>query len=108
MCGGKVNSYTESLALLAHAVADYDRTHAQLAAMNFQPLVIEEVRSENGTILRRRVRENPLHRRCERLTCLVVKLLAEFGMTPTSAPRVHAEPPNPTGSFEGFLSGRPH
>lgn len=101
-------AHGESLALLALARADYGRIREQLQVMRFQQLIVEEIRDKAGNVLRRRYRENPLIRRSERLALLVSRLLGEFGLTPVTAPKVHAFPTGPEDDFEMFLvNGRP-
>lgn len=85
-------AHGDALALLAQALADYHRVRGQLAAMKHQQLVIDEIRDKDGKLLRRRVRENPLIRRSERLAALCSRLLGEFGLTPVTQTRVHADP----------------
>jgi P27 family predicted phage terminase small subunit len=97
----------EALALLAEALADYDRCRAQLAQMNYQQLVVDEMRDKAGTVIRRRVRENPLLRRTERIALLVNRLLGEFGLTPATAARIDARlVPERRDPFEAFLGSR--
>jgi phage terminase small subunit len=85
-------SHGKALGALAQALADYDRVREQLRQMNFQQLVVEEIRDKNGTLLRRRIRENPLLRRSERLAMLAARLLGEFGLTPVTQTKVQAAP----------------
>jgi phage terminase small subunit len=99
------------LATLAHSLADYQRVRVQLQTMGHQPLVVDETRdSKTGQIVvKRRIRENPLIRRSERLALLVTRLLGEFGLSPATQPRVQAASPPTPDPFEIFLAGkRPH
>lgn len=96
-------AHADALAMLAHVAADLERMRTQLTAMNHQALVVDELRDPtSGVVVRRRIKENPLHRRAEKLAHLLVKGLELFGLTPTSAPRVAASPTAPD-AFEDFL-----
>jgi phage terminase small subunit len=99
-------AHGEALTLLAEAWADYARLRDQLRVMSFQPLIVEELYDPTGTkLVRRRVRENPLTRRSERLALLCSRLLGEFGMTPVTAARIAAKRPAVPDAFEAFLGG---
>jgi phage terminase small subunit len=95
----------EALGLLAEALADYERVREALSTMRHQQLVVDEVRNPQGVVIRRRIRENPLLRRTERIALLVNRLLGEFGLTPATAPRLEASPPV-RDPFEVFLGHR--
>ena len=86
-------AHGEALGLLAQALADYGRVRAQLHQVGYQQLVVDEVRDKAGNVIRRRVKENPLIRRRERLALLVSRPLGEFGLTPGAAVRIQAWPP---------------
>lgn len=96
--GVLTTAHGDALALLAQAKADYDRVRAQLVTMNHQQLVVDEIRNKDGQVIRRRVRENPLIRRSERLALLCARLLGEFGLTPITQSKVgnanHANAPS--------------
>lgn len=103
-------SHGDALGALAHALADYGRIREQLHQMNYQQLLVDESRDSTGKIvIRRRVRENPLLRRSERIALLVSRLLGEFGLTPVTQSRVDAYPNDREHDpFEAFLiQGRP-
>lgn len=97
----------EALGLLAQSLADYGRVRRQLQEMGFRQLVVDEMRDKTGNVIRRRVRENPLIRRSERLAMLVSRLLGEFGLTPVTQTKVHApKSGTETDPFEVFLGGK--
>lgn len=83
--------HREALAQLAHALAADGRVRAQLRAMNYQRLVVDEIRDKAGNV-RRRVRDNPLIRQSIMASELVRRLLGEFGLTPITQAKVHAQP----------------
>jgi phage terminase small subunit len=99
-------AHGEALGLLAQALADYGRVRAQLREMQFRNLVVDELLDKAGRVIRRRVRENPLIRRSERLATLCKNLLGEFGLTPITQAKIHAEPPTEADPFEVFLGGK--
>jgi phage terminase small subunit len=92
-------------ALLCHALADFDRDTADLQKMGYQRLIIDEQRTPEGQLIRRRVRENPLVRMRQRNALLASRFLTEFGMTPVSQSKVNAQPPSAPDAFEVFLGG---
>jgi phage terminase small subunit len=104
--GVLTTAHGEALAMLAEALADYDRIRGQLALMNYQQLVVDEVKNAEGVTIRRRVRENPLLRRSERIALLVNRLLGEFGLTPATSARIDARPRQQSDPFERFLGAR--
>lgn len=88
--GVLTTAHGESLATLCDAWADYVRCREQFAAMNYQQLVVDEsIDRRNGNKLRK-VKENPLIRRSEKLALLITRLLGEFGLTPITSPKVPA------------------
>jgi P27 family predicted phage terminase small subunit len=95
----------EQLALLCHYLADFDRDTEQLQKMGYQRLIIDEQRTPEGQLIRRRVRENPLVRMRQRNALLASRFLTEFGMTPVSQSKVNAQPPSAPDPFEVFLGG---
>jgi len=105
--GVLTKGHGEALAMLAEALADYGRARAQLKAMRFQQLIVEEKYDPTGAkLLYRRVKENPLIRRSERLAVLCSRLLGEFGLTPITQAKINsAKPPTETDPFEVFLGG---
>jgi phage terminase small subunit len=98
-------AHGEALGMLAQALADYARIRQQLHQMQYQQLVIDEVRDPKGQLLRRRVKENPLIRRSERIALLVNRLLGEFGLTPATQTRIEARQTALSDAFETFLGG---
>jgi hypothetical protein len=110
MAAGVLNvGHSEALAGLCITLADLTRVRDQLRAMNYQQLIVDEQRdSKTGTVVRRRIRENPLIRRSERLNQLATKQLGEFGLTPVTQSKVNAAPTGEPDAFESFLGqGRP-
>jgi phage terminase small subunit len=99
-------AHGEALALLAQSLADYGRVRAQLHEMGYRQLIVDEIRDKTGQVIRRRVRENPLIRRSERLALLVARLLGEFGLTPVTQTKVASHAPTESDPFEVFLGGK--
>jgi phage terminase small subunit len=99
-------AHGEALGLLAQALADYGRVRAQLHEMGYRQLIVDEMRDKEGKVTRRRVRENPLIRRSERLALLVSRLLGEFGLTPITQTKIAAIAPSEADPFEAFLGGK--
>jgi hypothetical protein len=92
-----------ALALLAQTLADHDRVRAQLHALHYPEVVVDETWDTHGTLLRRRTHEHPLIRRSERLTLLVTRLLGDFGLTPVTQTKVHAEADTPYTRAQRYL-----
>lgn len=98
-------AHGEALAVLAETWADYVRCREQFAAAGYTLLVVDERREADGTV-HRRVKDNPLIRRSERLALLLQRYLAEFGLTPVTGPRVKVTEPADVDPFEVFLGGK--
>jgi phage terminase small subunit len=94
-----------ALALLAHTLADQDRVRAELHAMNYQQLIIDRIPNPKTGRSRRKLRENPLIRRSERLALLVARLLGDFGLTPVTQTKVHAQIDTPQTRAQRYLGG---
>jgi len=84
-------AHGEALAVLCETWADYLRCRDQFEKMHRTMVVIEERKLPDGTI-QRRVRENPLVRRSERLAMLLQRYLGEFGLTPMTQSKVQGVP----------------
>ena len=91
-----------ALALLAQTLADHDRVRAALHTLDYKQLITEEVGDAKGRI-HRRLREHPLIPRSERVALLVNRLLGEFGLTPATQTRVHAEADTPVNRARRYL-----
>lgn len=73
----------EALATLACVSAEYERAREDYAETGYKSFVI--VKGADG---RERFVETPFQKRLEKLAALKVKLLGEFGLTPTMATKV--------------------
>jgi len=80
-------AHGESLTTLCDTWADYVRCREQFATMNYQQLVVDETIDARGG-KHRKIKENPLIRRSEKLILLITRLLGEFGLTPVTGPKV--------------------
>ena len=83
-------AHGEALAVLCETWADYLRCREQFEAMNRTMVVVETRKLPDGTT-QRRVRENPLIRRSERLAMLLQRYLGEFGQTPMTQSKVQGK-----------------
>lgn len=97
-------AHGEALAVLAEAWADYVRCREQFAQTGRQMLVVDEKRGADGT-MSRKVRDNPLIRRSERLAMLLQRYLSEFGLTPVSGPKVAAGSDSDNHEWDEFFDG---
>lgn len=95
-------AHGEALAVLAEAWADYVRCREQFAQTGRQMLVVDEKRALDGTVTRK-VKDNPLIRRSERLALLLQRYLSEFGLTPVSGPKVAAMGEGPGDEWAEFF-----
>ena len=74
----------EMLALLCMAWGDLERMREQYAAMNYQPLIVEDMPSNNG----QRIRPNPLVALIKETSFRVSRFLGEFGLTPMTRAKI--------------------
>ncbi len=95
----------EMLALLCMAWSDLERMREQYAAMNYQPLVVDEIRADNGET-RQRIKPNPLIALIRDASLRVSRFLGEFGLTPMTRAKVGASSSSePEDAFAKFLTG---
>lgn len=78
-------AHGEMLTILCATWADLERAREQFRAMHYQALLVETVGDK------RRVRNNPLVARIEKLAYQVARFLGEFGLTPMSQAKVAAD-----------------
>jgi phage terminase small subunit len=91
-------SHGSALTVLAHLAADFERVREDMAKPEYQRLV-------GGGEGQGRLRPNPLNAEAERLGTNLIKVLAEFGLTPISKAKVGGKTPGPVDPFEQFLGG---
>lgn len=103
------SSHGEALAIMAEAWADYVRCRQQFERMGRQLVVADEkvVGSGATAIVTRKIKDNPLIRRSERLAMLIQRYLGEFGLTPATGPKVQGiAAPEATNPLLALVSRR--
>lgn len=83
--GVLTEAHTEMLTILCTSWADLERCREQFRLMNYQTLIFEM----NGD--KRRVKNNPLVGRIEKLAYQVARFLGEFGLTPMTSAKVSGQ-----------------
>lgn len=83
--GVLTEAHIEMLTLLCMSWADLERCREQFRMMNYTPVIVET----NGD--QRRIRNNPLVSRMEKLAYQVARFLGEFGLTPMTSAKVSGE-----------------
>lgn len=83
--GVLTEAHAEMLTILCTSWADLERCREQFRLMNYQTIFVEM----NGD--QRRVRNNPLVGRIEKLAYQVARFLGEFGLTPMTSAKVSSE-----------------
>jgi len=93
----------EMLALLCMAWADLERLREQYAAMNYQPLIIDEVNTDGES--RQRIKPNPLIQLIREASFRVSRFLGEFGLTPMTRAKINSSgQPEIEDPFSRFLT----
>jgi len=95
-------AHGELVALMADAWAQYVRLQEAFAVLGRQAILVQEWQDQKGRV-RRRVVENPLCRQMRQQALLLNTLMGEFGQTPASAPKVHAQA-GAVDPLESFLT----
>jgi P27 family predicted phage terminase small subunit len=105
--GVLTTAHGEVLTLLVVAYANFLRALDQFAAMGYQHLVVDTTTDPQGWTLKR-VKVNPLKREIDRNLHASLRLLAEFGLTPVSGPKVPTQEARARREdpFEVFLGGK--
>jgi phage terminase small subunit len=97
-------SHGWALALLSTTLADQDRLRSEHRKMDYASVLVDEQVDGQGRVHTRH-RANPIEKALVRNSGLVLRMLAEFGLTPTSSSRVSTLPSPAEDPFEAFLRG---
>jgi len=95
-------AHGEALAVLCETWADYLRCRDQFETMGRTMVVVEKHKVADGSV-QRRVKENPLIRRSEKLATLLQRYLGEFGLTPMTQSKVQGDKREAVDPTEVFL-----
>lgn len=84
-------SHGEILAVLCMAWADLDRARQEFKAMNYQMVTGVSTNDDGDVVISTYAKANPIIGRIEKLSFMVARYLAEFGLTPISSAKVAGE-----------------
>ncbi len=90
-------------AMYCQAVALWQRASEDLAARG--SVLVEEIFDRHGEITGHKEKPNPAHGQIIEYAKMALRHASEFGMTPSAATRVQADPPeDKAASFDDFLA----